>query len=121
MPAAEHPPPSPAAEWAEHCAARRLAFQRAPDGTPVWPPRLAQPGTGAPLRWEVSAGRGEVYATTVVRPRGEAPRHLCLVALDEGFRMMSAVVDLAPEEVRIGLRVRVAWRDDGVPVFEADG
>jgi uncharacterized OB-fold protein len=112
--------PSPAAAWAEHCRARRLAYQVAPDGTPVFPPRLAQPGTGAPLRWVASAGRGEVHATTVVRRRGEAPHNVALVELDEGFRMMSSVVGLDPQDVRIGLRVRLAWREDDVPVFEAD-
>jgi uncharacterized OB-fold protein len=37
--------------------------------------------------------------------------------------MMSAVVGTAPEDVRIGMRVRVAWRDGEdapVPVFEVD-
>jgi uncharacterized OB-fold protein len=125
MAAVDHHGSSPAAAWGEHCRARRLAYQVAPDGTAVFPPRLAQPGTGAPLRWAVSAGRGEVHATTVVRRRGEPPRNLALVTLDEGFRMMSTVVGLPPEDVAVGLRVRVAWRDepaDGdvpVPVFES--
>jgi uncharacterized OB-fold protein len=115
------PARSPAAIWHEHRDARRLAYQVAPDGRAVFPPRVAQPGTGAALRWAVSAGRGEVHATTVVRRRGAAPRNLALVALDEGFRMMTEVVGMAPEEVSIGLRVRVAWRaQDGAPVFEAD-
>lgn len=128
MAAPDQPASSPAAAFAEHCRARRLAYQVAPDGSAVFPPRMAEPGTGAPLRWAVSAGRGDVYATTVVRRRGEPPRNLALVTLDEGFRMMSAVVGVPPEQVAVGLRVRVAWRqqpgDDQaaapVPVFEAD-
>ena len=117
MPASGQITESPAATWAAHCAAHRLAFQVAPDGTPVFPPRLAQPGTGADLRWEVSAGRGDVHSATVVRRRGQEPRSLVLVTVDEGFRMMSTVIGVPPEEVRIGQRVRVAWADD-VPVFE---
>lgn len=77
--------------------------------------------------WRVSAGRGAVYATTVMRRRGaEGGRgeHLALIDLDEGFRMMSRVVGMAPEDVVVGLRVRVAWTDgDGdvpVPVFEPE-
>ena len=62
------------------------------DGSAVFPPRLAQPGTGAPLTWATSAGRGAVHAATVVRRRGEPPASVVLVDLDEGFRMMSAVV-----------------------------
>ena len=47
--------------------------------------------------------------------------------LDEGFRMMSAVVGVAPEDVVVGARVRLAWRegdaegDAPVPVFELNG
>jgi uncharacterized protein len=110
--------PSPAARLAEFHARGELGYQVGPDGAPVWPPRMAEPGTGAPLEWRVSAGRGEVYATTVARPRGAEPYNVALIALDEGFRMMSRVVDRAPEEVRIGDRVAVRF-DDGVPVFTA--
>ena len=109
---------SPATVYAEHCARGELAFQRAPDGTAVFPPRLAQPGTGAPLEWAVSAGLGSVYATTVVRRRGEEPVNLALVDLDEGFRMMSRVEELPPEEVTIGMRVQVRFAgEESVPVF----
>ena len=110
------PDPSPAEVFAAHCLRGELAYQVAPDGTAVFPPRLARPGTGEPLRWAVSAGRGTVHATTVVRRRGETPASLVLVDLDEGFRMMSRVDGPAPEDVRIGLRVRVAF-DGEVPVF----
>jgi uncharacterized protein len=114
-----HPAPSPAAVFAEHCRRGELAYQVAPDGTAVFPPRLAQPGTGAPLRWAVSAGRGAVHATTVVRRRDEPPGNVVLVDLDEGFRMMSRVDGLAPQDVRIGLRVVVRF-DGELPVFVAD-
>lgn len=114
--------PSPAAAWVAACRDGRLAFQRAPGGSAVFPPRLAEPGTGAPLTWATSAGRGAVHAATVVRRRGEPPASVVLVDLDEGFRMMSAVVGVGPEDVRVGQRVRLAWRDGDppVPVFEVD-
>ena len=114
------PQPSPAAVFAEHCRRGELAYQVAPDGSAVFPPRLAQPGTGAALRWRVSAGRGEVHATTVVRRRGEPAANLALVALDEGFRMMTRVDGLAPEDVRIGLRVELRF-DGELPVFVPAG
>jgi hypothetical protein len=109
---------SPADVYAEHCRRRELAYQVDPAGHPVFRPRV---GFGD---WRVSAGLGTVYATTVVRRRGEEPRNLVLVDVDEGFRMMSRVVGMAPEDVRIGMRVRVAWEqpdgeDPPVPVFEA--
>jgi uncharacterized OB-fold protein len=108
---------SPATVFAEHCARGELAYQVAPDGTAVFPPRLAQPGTGAPLQWAVSNGEGAVYATTVLRRRGEDAANLALVELDEGFRMMSRVEGVEPEAVQIGMRVRVRFAEDGVPVF----
>jgi uncharacterized OB-fold protein len=91
----------------------------APDGSAVFPPRLAQPGTGAALAWKVSAGRGAVHATTVVRRRGAAPHNVALVALDEGFRMMSRVDGIEPDAVAIGLRVELRF-DGEVPVFVAE-
>lgn len=113
------PDEAPAAVFAAHCARGELAYQVAPDGSAVFPPRMAQPGTGAPLHWALSAGRGVVYATTVVRRRGEEPAGIVLVTLDEGFRMMSTVVDCAPQDVSIGDRVEVRFGDDDVPVFVA--
>jgi uncharacterized protein len=108
--------PSPAAALAGYYAEGKLAFQVDPDGNAVWPPRMAAPGSGAPLEWRTSAGRGEVYSTTVARPRGAEPANLALIALDEGYRMMSRVVDCAPEEVRIGDRVEVRFEGE-LPVF----
>lgn len=107
---------SPADVYADHCRRGELAYQVDPEGRPVFRPRVG------PFTWAVSGGRGAVYATTVVRRRGEEPEHVCLVDLDEGFRMMSTVVGTAPEDVRIGMRVRLAWRDGDPPVavFEAD-
>jgi len=111
------PVQAPAAVFAAHCARGELAYQVAPDGSAVFPPRLAQPGTGAPLRWALSAGLGTIYSATVVRRRGEEPASIVLVTLDEGFRMMSTVVDCAPEAVAIGDRVQVRFGDAHVPVF----
>jgi uncharacterized protein len=107
---------SPAAELAAFHAEGKLGYQVDPDGRAVFPPRLAAPGTGAPLAWRSSAGRGEVYSTAVARPRGGEPYNVAIITLDEGFRMMSRVVEVAPEEVRIGDRVEVRF-DAGLPVF----
>lgn len=114
------PDASPADHFAAGCAAGELAYQVGTDGRAVFPPRLAEPGTGAPLLWEASAGTGVVYSTTVVRRRGEEPHNIALVDLDEGFRMMSAVVDCPPEDVRIGMRVTVGFTDDNQPVFRPE-
>ncbi|PTL58750.1 Zn-ribbon domain-containing OB-fold protein [Paraconexibacter algicola] len=108
--------PAPSATWLAHAREGRLAYQVAPDGTAVFRPRV---GAGA---WAISTGRGRVHATCTVRPRDGEPYDVSLVDLDEGFRMMSRVVGVAPEAVRIGARVQVEWEGD-VPVFRpvADG
>ena len=46
------------------------------------------------------------HATTVVHPAEGKPFNVALVDCDEGFRLMSRVEDIAPEQVRIGQRVR---------------
>jgi hypothetical protein len=109
---------APADVYLDHCRRRELAYQVDTQGRPVFRPRV-----GDGLQWRVSAGRGVVYATTVVHPRGAEAYNIALVDLDEGFRMMSAVVDVEPDLVEVGARVRLAWRegDPPVPVFEHDG
>lgn len=102
--------PSPASTFAAHAARGELAFPVDPAGLPLWPPQVRGAG------WRVSDGLGTVYATTTMRRPGEDPQDLSLVDLDDGVRLMSRVVGVAPDEVRIGLRVRLAW-DGEVPVF----
>ncbi len=111
---------SPAARFAAGCRAGRLDYQWDPvAGRAVFYPRVVAPGSGATdLEWRTSTGLGTVYSATTVHVRGEAPRNVALIDLDEGFRMMSRVAGVGPDEVRIGMRVRVAFAD-GVPVFEA--
>jgi uncharacterized OB-fold protein len=122
MKTASEEPLSPRAYFERSCAAGELVFQRDLDtGRAVFPPRLVAPGSGSDrLAWEVSKGLGAVYATTTVHSRDGGPYNLALIDLDEGFRMMARVEELAPEQVGIGLRVRLrmARSDEAVfPVF----
>lgn len=119
-------PASPAAIVAAAWREGRLAYPVTPDGTAVWPPRAAAPGSGAPLSWRDSAGRGAVYATTALHARDAPPRNLALIDLDEGFRVLSRVEGLPGDAVPIGLRVRVRFTDpdpetgERLPVFVPD-
>jgi uncharacterized protein len=100
---------SPLATYQAHLDKGELAYQWSPEaGKAVFYPRVICPFTGSDrLEWRVSTGRGTVYATTVVHPAREgAPYNVALIDCDEGFRLMSRVEDLAPEAVRIGMRVR---------------
>lgn len=69
-------------------------------------PRMVCPHCGSDtLEWVTPSGQGEVYATTIVRHK-VADYTVCLIDLDEGPRLMSRVVDVQPEQVRIGMRVQ---------------
>lgn len=110
---------TPAQGYADGLAAGELRFQHCRDcARPVFHPRVLCPHCGAEsLHWRACAGLGTVYATTVLHPRGGAPYNVALVDLDEGFRMMSRVEGVAPEDVTIGARVAVAViTEDGEPL-----
>lgn len=112
---ADSEPESPLAVFRRHAAAGRLAFQFSPGaGRAVFFPRLLCPYTGSSdLEWRISSGRGVVYAVSAVTPaRGGEPYCVALIDVEEGFRMMSTVLDLAPEDVAIGMPVRATFSGD---------
>lgn len=99
---------SPLATYIAHLERGELAYQFSPStNAVVFYPRVIAPGTGAAdLEWRVSRGLGTVHATTAVHPQQGAPYNVALIDVDEGFRMMSRVEDVAATEVRIGMRVK---------------
>jgi uncharacterized protein len=80
------------------------------------------------LEWDyiVASGRGTVYSHVVHHyppmPQFGSPHNVVLVDLEEGVRFVSNLVDVANEDVKIGLRVQVRFTkidDDYVlPQFE---
>src|SRR5947207_9473372 len=98
---------SPLTVYQAHLVKGELAYQWSPEANrAVFYPRVLCPFTGSDrLEWRVSAGLGTVYATTVTHPRDGAPYNVALVDCDEGFRLMSRIEDIAPEAVKIGMRV----------------
>jgi uncharacterized protein len=67
------------------------------------------------LRPATVSGRGTVYSYTVTHtpaPGYDAPFAVVLVELEEqaGLRMVSQLVDVEPEDVRIGMAVEVTFR-----------
>jgi uncharacterized protein len=81
------------------------------------------------LAWTDASGRGTVYSFTVAhRPAApwfadKTPYVVALIDLEEGPRMLSSL-RVAPGEVRVGQRVRVAFEEASeevtLPVFEVD-
>lgn len=79
-------------------------------GVPVFYPREVGPsGVRGALEWRRSGGRGTVYSITVIHRKDEGPYNIALIALDEGFRMMSTVISATPVQVRIGQAVQAAF------------
>ena len=99
---------SPLATYIDHLEKGELAYQFSPSANAaVFYPRVIAPKTGAAdLEWRVSRGLGTVYATTVVHPPQGTPYNVALIDMDEGFRLMSRVEDIAPTAVKIGMRVK---------------
>jgi len=77
-------------------------------GKHVFYPRVMCPHCGASeLKWVEPTGHGVVYSTTVVRQRPDkgGDYNVALIELDEGPRMMSRVMDVDPDKVKIGMKV----------------
>lgn len=83
-------------------------------GRHVFYPRVAEPGTGAAdLEWVAASGNATVYSTTVIRVKPPAvPYNVAVIELDEGPHMLSRVEGIAPEDVKIGQRVRARIAED---------
>ncbi len=112
--------PGPDAVFLDHLRQGRFMLQRSrSSGSCVFYPRAVEPGTGAvDLEWAPASGEGVVYSTTVVRRRPDrgGDYNVALIDLAEGPRMMSRVVGVPPEEVRIGMAVRARIEEiDGAP------
>ena len=114
----------PEAEFRAHLQAGRFMIQRSrSSGRHVFYPRIMAPGTGeTDLEFVPASGQGTVYSTTVVRQKPPTPSYnVALIDLAEGPRMMSRVIGVAPQEVRIGMAViaRIIEEDgQNIVVFE---
>jgi uncharacterized OB-fold protein len=101
------------------CRARRLLYQRCQTcGHIVFEPApLCRWCTGRDLQWEESNGEGRVYSWTVAyRPQTEAfttPYAPVIVDLDEGFQMLSNLIDCDTDDLAVGMRVHVDFREVG--------
>jgi uncharacterized OB-fold protein len=77
------------------------------------------------LEWVNSSGRGILYSFTVIhrpqRPEFEVPYIGAIIELEEGWHMLSNLVDCEPDAVAIGLPVEVVFVPRGeeivLPMF----
>ena len=123
------PIPTPTAQpfW-DGLAQHRIRIQYSPSADRyVFYPRVLAPGTLADdLEWREISGAGSVYTVTVAyRPvaahfAADVPHVLAVVQWDEGPRFATEIVNAAPDQVRVGMRVRpvfVDCPDDGVTLL----
>ena len=105
--------------WWQAAAEHRLVVQRcAPCQHLRHPPAPICPECRSDeADWKELSGRGEVYTYTLVhRPLAagqELPFVVAVIALEgaEGLRMISNLVEVAPEDLAIGMPVEVVWED----------
>jgi len=99
---------SPLGVYVEHLNKGELAYQVNKDTNKAFfYPRAIAPETGSDnIEWRVSKGLGTVYTTTAVHYKGEQPLNVAMIDMDEGYRLMSRVEDIAAMDVKIGMRVK---------------
>ncbi len=67
------------------------------------------------LHWVEASGHGVIYSYTIIHQNKSAefmhdtPYNVAIVQLAEGPRMMSNIVDIAPDDLRVGLSVTVVF------------
>lgn len=104
------------------CQAGELRYQRCRDcGLANFPPtEHCRQCLSAQLDWEGSGGLGEIYSWTVVHRPVTAeftpPYAPAIVTLDEGYQMLTNIVGVPPDELKIGMRVQVQFHAVGPDV-----
>jgi uncharacterized OB-fold protein len=101
----------------EACQRHELVVQRCGGcGTLRHYPRALCPNClSDQVEWQRCSGRGTVYTFTVTHQnqapgfRDALPYVLAYVELDEGVRLLTNLVDCAPDAVRIGMAVEVVF------------
>ena len=69
------------------------------------------------LEWREISGKGTLYTYTIARRptapdfAGEEPQIIAVVELDEGPRLTSTLVNVAEDQISIGMRVRPSFED----------
>ncbi len=114
------PPPVPSEEnqpfWDALKRGELVLQECSACGALAHPPRAMCADCGSFERgWRWASGRGTVYSYVVthqaIHPafQGHTPFATVLVQLEEGPRMVSNLVDVAPEEIEIGMAVEVVF------------
>jgi uncharacterized OB-fold protein len=80
-------------------------------GQAHWYPRACCPYCdGGETVWEESPGEGVIYTFSVMRRSPSGPYAIGYVTLDEGPAVLTNFVGVGPDELRIGMRVKVRFQ-----------
>lgn len=103
----------------ESARQHKLMIQKCNDcGRNIFYPRKQCPECwSVNLGWFQASGKAKIYSYSVTmagveeRFAEDLPYILALVDLEEGIRMMTNIVDCKPDEVYIGMDVKVFFKD----------
>ena len=110
------PRPTPVSQpyW-DGCRRGELLVQKCRDcGGLTFIPQVACMHCLSPeLEWVRSSGRGTVYSYTVVwrpqMPAFEVPYVVAIIDIEDGYQMLSNIVDCDPATVHVGMPVEVKF------------
>jgi len=103
----------------EACKRRELVLQRCGNCATLrhYPRAVCPSCLSDRVEWLRAAGAGTVYTFTITHQnqsagfRDSLPYVLAYVELDEGVRLLTNIVDCAPDDVGIGMPVEVVFED----------
>jgi hypothetical protein len=114
------PVPTPESQpfW-DGCARHELLIQRCHACGQSWfpPANVCQHCWNPDFAWTEASGDGELFSFTVYRRAyspelaGQLPYVVGIVELAEGPRLVTNIVGCGPEQLRVGMPVRVTFRD----------
>ena len=113
-----HPSPETAPFW-KAAANHRLELPQCDRCNRFWfPPSCLCPHCLSDrFHWQQTKGRGKVHSFAVFHRvydpafAGDIPYVVAVIELDEGPRILSNIVDVAPDNVRCGMPVTVKFDD----------
>jgi hypothetical protein len=103
----------------DYCKQHELRIQRCKSCRKYrhYPLELCPHCNSFDVEWVKASGKGSVYSYIVPHRAfhpgfaDEVPYVVATVELDEGVRMISRLADIKPEDVKIGMRLKVDFQD----------
>ena len=103
----------------EYCNRRELRFQRC-SSCDAWRhmPRESCEACGSfEWSWELSSGRGTLFSWTIIHRAlhpayaDDVPYTVVVVEMEEGVRLVSRLVDVSNDDLKLGLPLQVQFED----------